>query len=257
MSTFRQLRILTLLIILLLVAGGTWLTQLRSTDWDRPLTVAIHPINGDGSIRSRDYIAGLSLESFQDIDAFFADEAEQYNLPLKRPVELVMGPVLAELPPEPPKDRNILGVMWWSLKIRYWVWGVDRDFGPPADIRMFVLFNDPEANPRLAHSLGLQKGLLGVVHAFASWRDAGGNSMVIAHELLHTLGATDKYDLQTNQPIFPAGYAEPDKSSLFPQQFAEIMAGRIPLSKTQAEQPKSLGSVIVGEYTASEIRWID
>ena len=257
MSTFRKLRILTLLIILFLVAAGTYLTQMRATDWDRPLTVAIYPINGDGSVVSRDYINGLSLENFEVIEGFFAEEAEHYRLSLKQPVELVMGPVLAELPPEPPRDRNILGVMWWSLKIRLWAKEISSDYGPPADIRMFVLYHDPNTSPRLAHSVGLQKGLLGVVHAFASRREAGGNNMVIAHELLHTLGATDKYDLQTNQPIFPVGYAEPEKTPLLPQEYAEIMGGRIPLSKIRAEQPADLDSVLVGKYTALEIHWID
>ncbi len=257
MSAFRKFRILVLLIILFLVAAGTYLTQLRTTDWDRPLTVAIYPVNGDGSAVSRDYIDELSLENFQNIEAFFVDEAEHYGLPLKIPVELVMGRVLTELPPEPPRDRNILGVMWWSLKIRLWSRGVGNDYGPPADIRMFVLYNDPDTHTGLAHSMGLQKGLLGVVHAFASQREAGSNNMVIAHELLHTVGATDKYDLRSNQPIFPIGYAEPEKTPLLPQEYAEIMAGRIPLSRNDAKQPTTLGSVLVGEYTAREIRWID
>lgn len=257
MSTFRKLRITVLLIILFLVAAGTYLTQLRTTDWDRPLIVAIYPINGDDSDVSGDYISRLSLESFNDIEVFFVDEAEQYRLPLKRPVELVMGAVLTESPPMPPGDRNILGVVWWSLQIRFWARAIAGEYGPPADIQMFVLFHDPETSPRLAHSLGLQKGLLGVVHAFASHREMGRNNMVIAHELLHTVGATDKYDLKSNQPIYPVGYAEPEKSPALPQKYAEVMAGRIPISQSDAKQPETLGSVLVGEYTAREIRWID
>jgi len=35
---------------------------------------------------------------------------------------------------------------------------------------------------------------------------------VIAHELLYTLNATDKYDLNTGLPIFPNGYAEPERN---------------------------------------------
>ena len=141
--------------------------------------------------------------------------------------------------------------------MRFWARSIASEFGPPADIQMFVLFHDPDSNPRLAHSLGLQKGLLGVVHVFAGHREAGGNNMVIAHEMLHTLGASDKYDLQTNQPIFPIGYAEPEKNPVLPQEYAEIMAGRIPLSKNDAKQPAGLGQVLVGESTALEIHWID
>lgn len=257
MSTFKQLRILFLLLILFLVAASTWLTQLRSTRWDKPLVVAIYPINGDGSAQSAAYIEGLSLDTFEDIETFFADEAEQFRLSLKQPVDIVLGPVLTDHPPAPPKDRNPLGVMWWSLKIRWWAWQVARDVGPPANIQIFVLYNDPDLNPQVAHSLGLKKGLLGVVHAFASPRQAAGNNVVVAHELLHTVGASDKYDLQTNLPLFPIGYAEPDNQPPLPQEFAEIMAGRVPLSLTTMRQARDLGEVMIGEYTAQEIRWID
>lgn len=257
MGAFRKLRILFLLFILLLVAVSTWLNELRTTDWDRPLVVAIYPINGDSSNASREYIASLSIDDFEPIETFFQQEAAHYGLVLSEPFELLLAPELKEGPPAPPEDRNLPGVMWWSLKMRYWAWRIARSGGPAADIQMFVLYHDAVANPRLAHSLGLQKGLLGVVHAFGSRQDAGGNRMVIAHELLHTLGATDKYDLESNQPLYPMGYAEPQKQPLLPQELAEIMAGRIPLTPTQAVQPKSLNATLVGAVTAREIRWID
>ena len=257
MSNFKKLRILILLLVLFLVAAGSWLTQWRTTSWEKPLVVAIYPINGDGSEKSAAYIENLSLEEFDDIEAFFRDEAEQFQLALKQPVDIVMGPVLNEHPPAPPKDRNMLGVVWWSLKMRLWAKSVANDVGPPAHIQIFVLYNDPNVSQRLAHSLGLQKGLLGVVHAFASSRQAAGNNVVIAHELLHTVGASDKYDLHTNQPLYPAGYAEPDKEPALPQEFAELMAGRIPLSQDEARQVRDLGLVMIGEYSAREIRWIE
>ena len=50
--------------------------------------------------------------------------------------------------------------------------------------------------------------------------------MVIAHEFLHTVGATDKYDPATEQPQFPDGYGEPQRVPLVPTGEAEIMAGR-------------------------------
>ena len=257
MSNFKKLRILFLLLVLLMVAVSTWLTKMRTTSWEKPLVVAIYPINGDGSAQSASYIEGLSLDTFDDIEGFFRDEAEQYLLALKQPVEIVLGPVLTEHPPAPPKDRNLLGVIWWSLKMRWWAKQVSSDVGPPARIQIFVLYNDPKLNPRVAHSLGLQKGLLGVVHAFAGERDARGNNVVITHELLHTVGASDKYDPQTNQPLFPMGYAEPDKQPTLPQEFAEIMAGRLPVSQTEMRQVRDLRQVVVGEYTAREIRWIE
>ena len=139
--------------------------------------------------------------------------------------------------------------------MRYWAWRVDAPRGPAPDIKLFVLYHDPAMSPALPHSLGLQKGLLGVVHVFADASMRGSNDTVIAHELLHTLGATDKYDLASSKPLLPDGYAEPDRQPLYPQAFAELMGGRIPLSSTEAETPESLRKVIVGAKTASEIGW--
>ena len=82
--------------------------------------------------------------------------------------------------------------------------------------------------------------MIGLVNAFAMDEMAGSNNVVITHELLHTLGATDKYDLATNMPRFPDGYAEPQRNPRLPQEVAEIMAGRIPKSATQADIPESL-----------------
>ena len=85
---------------------------------------------------------------------------------------------------------------------------------------------------------------------------AGANNVVIAHEILHTLGATDKYDLATLAPLYPAGYAEPDREPLYPQSFAEIMAGRYATDEDTFEMPEALDSVLVGDQTAYEIRWV-
>src|SRR5262249_43264658 len=111
-------------------------------------------------------------------------------------------------------------------------------------------------NLRLAHSIGLQKGLLGVVNAFASAAMDAENNVVITHELLHTFGATDKYDPASNRPLFPEGYAQPTARPLYPQRKAEIMAGRIPINPEQAEAPRGLDEVVIGGRTAQEINWL-
>jgi hypothetical protein len=77
---------------------------------------------------------------------------------------------------------------------------------------------------------------------------------VIAHELLHTLGATDKYG-NDNLPRLPDGYAEPDRQPLYPQTFAELMGGRIPVTASEAEIPESLQQVVIGPLSAAEIGW--
>ena len=256
-SMFRKLRIIFLLLVLVFVAANTWLSKFRSTDWDRSLWVVVYPINGDSSTASSTYIGSLRKETFSDIEEFMAREAGRYQLKLDKPVSIKLGPVVDGLPPKPPRNGDILAVMWWSLQMRYWAFKSDTYDGPSPDIRMFVVYHDPETNDHLDHSFGLEKGLVGVVNAFASEKMSGPNNVVIAHELLHTVGATDKYDLSTNFPVYPDGYAEPEQEPRFPQRQAEIMGGRVPVSESELEIPSSLRHVIIGKKTAHEIVWVE
>jgi len=107
----------------------------------------------------------------------------------------------------------------------------------------------------LQHSLGLDKGLTAVIHAFASIDQDQQNNIVIAHELLHTVGATDKYAAD-NSALFSTGYADPEQSPLYPQTKAEIMVSRIPLSETGMRMADSLSECVIGEQTAKEINWL-
>ena len=253
---WRMMRIMILLYVLLFVAAGAWLARATTTDWDETLYVGIYPLNGDGSTVSADYIQALDERTFRGVERFMQRESARYGITIDSPVRIEVGEPVDDRPPAPPADRNVLKVMTWSLSLRYWAWRMQgRQPGPRPDVRIFVAYHDPQTNRALAHSLGLEKGLIGVVNGFAARRLAGGNNVVIAHELLHTLGASDKYDPGTSLPLFPAGYAEPDRAPLHPQRRAEIMGGRTPLSATEAVTPENLDEVVVGPATAVEIRW--
>ena len=107
----------------------------------------------------------------------------------------------------------------------------------------------------LDRSLGMSNGMYSVINAFASAAMATRNNVVLAHELMHVFGATDKYDPRTGLPNFPDGYADPARQPLLPQVKAEIMGGRIPLSEAKARMPSSLAQCMVGPETAEEIGW--
>lgn len=254
---WRNIRIAVLLLVLVFVALNTYFDRVYSTDWDIPLRVAVYPINGDGSDEAERFIGEMTKDDFISIESFFANEAREYGVQLEQPVRITLAPQIRELPPTIAPDAGALGIAWWSLRTRYWAWRIAADSGVPPDIKLFVLYHDPRRSPALPHSVGLQKGLFGIVHVFADRRMMGSNDTVIAHELLHTLGATDKYDLANNRPLHPDGFAEPDRDPLYPQQFAELMAGRIPIAADRAEVPESLHRVVVGPATAAEIGWID
>ena len=254
---FRSIRITLLLLVLFFVAMNTWLTRLRSTDWNEPLWLVVYPVNGDASAATQAYIDSLDQDSFDAIESFVAREAARYGVGIREPVTIRLAPQPAERHPPPPLGGSTLAVMLWSLKLRYWAFANDTFEGPEPDVQMFVVYYDPQQHDRLRHSLGIQKGLIGVVNAFAARAQTQTNNVVIAHEFLHTLGASDKYHPASNQPLYPIGYAEPQRTPLHPQRRAEIMGGRIPLSEQRAEMPGSLEQCLIGPETALEIRWTD
>jgi hypothetical protein len=253
---WRNLRVAILLLVLIWAAGHTWLERIASTRWKEPLWVGIFPVNADGSQETQSYIDRLQTQEFTDIEDFVAREAHRYGKDLSEPVHIALYPQLKKAPPQLERDAGMLGTAWWSLKMRWFAWrAVDVGGRAPPRIRLFVLYHEPSTLQAVPDSHGLQKGLIGVVHVFALRNMAGSNSIIIAHEFLHTLGATDKYQPGSGLPLFPAGFAEPNRQPLYPQPKAEIMAGRRPLSAQDTELPSSLSTVVVGPATAAEIRW--
>ena len=254
---FRTLRIAALLLVLLVVGLNTFMSGRWATDWNDPVWVGIYPINADGSEAVGHYIGALQEADFHPIANYFARQAETHALPLAEPFKLLLAPEVKGMPPAPPAGGNPVSIIIWSLKMRWWVFNNDTfKEGPSPEVKIFVLYHGPDAPEMLENSLGLRKGMFGVVHAYADMRLEPKNHVVIAHEILHTLGASDKYDRATGQPIFPDGYGNPKREPRYPQQVAEIMGGRIPLSPTESTMPPNLNYTVIGTKTAREIKWL-
>lgn len=228
-----------------------------SRSWHEPLQVIVYPINGDDSLQTHNYINTLTDDSYADIEAWIAREAKRYQLALDRPLQIALGDRVDSMPPALPENQNMLSVLWWGLRLRHWVF-----FNTPDDqsnlrrIRVFVAYHAGEDDKPLQHSVGLQKGLIGVVHAFSLQQQNAQNNIVIAHEILHTVGATDKY-AWGGAPAFPQGFANARRVPLYPQRYAEIMAGKIPVSPYSSYMATSLRSTQINPITAQEIAWID
>lgn len=258
MSLLRLVRIAILLTVLLIVAVNHWLGKSRLAGWAQPVWITLYPINADGDPSTQDYARQISPGAFDDIGEFLAREAARYGRALAEPVHIQLAPDMALVPPPPPAGDNRLAVAWWSLKMRWWAWRRDRQDGlPEADIQMFILYRQGEDKVAMDRSLGIQNGRYAVVNAFASSRQASRNRVVVTHEMFHVLGASDKYDLATGQPLAPRGLANPGLKPLFPQQQAEIMGGRIALTPTRSSMPASLRQCVVGTDTAREIGWLE
>lgn len=254
---FGTLRIAILLAILAFVAVGAWLDKARSTDWDAPLRVTVYPLAADGDAATRQYSAGLQSEDFAAVERFFADEARRHGIALEEPVRVRVSHAAPGLPPAAPSSPGPFGVALWSLKMRYWAWRVAaNDPLPTPDIQVFALYHRTDGANAVPDSLGLSKGLMAVTHLYAGRDAAGSNHVVLVHELLHTLGATDKYDRTTGLPHVPDGLGEPARDPPYPQRTAEIMAGRIAVAPGEAAIPHSLRETVVGPVTAREIGWL-
>lgn len=250
----KNLRYLILLLVLLFVAVNEALIKSRSTSWENPLWVRIYAVNGDGRNATEKYIDSLTRNSFAAMEKFVNSEARRHGV-LIDAIDVEYNGRLQSGPPQLPAEQSVLGNIWWSLRFRAWAahraWNSDQDEG---DVELFVTYYDIETTHSLRHSVGLEGGLIGIINAFADKSYRGSNQVVIAHELMHTLGASDKYAMDSI-PQYPQGYAEPYLKPLYPQRRAEIMGGRIPLSAQQAIMPRSLAEVVVGIQTAAEINW--
>lgn len=228
--------------------------QIYSRLWHEPLDVVIYPINGDSTLETHNFIAGLSTDSFAEIDQWIAREASRHGLAQSQPLRTVMGNQVKSVPPPLPEESNVIATVWWGLKLRYWVFrNTPDDHSNLRRVRVFVSYQ--QSNDEVPHSVGLQKGLIGVVHGFSLPEQNAQNNIVIAHEILHTVGATDKYSW-AGTPVFPDGYANPNRLPLFPQRYAEIMAGEIPTSTYSSYMAASLKSTRINAITAREIAWI-
>ena len=99
-----------------------------------------------------------------------------------------------------------------------------------------------------------QNGRVGIAKADLDVDMVDFSLFVTAHELFHTLGASDKYDASGNV-LFPQGLAEPEREPALPQAFVELMAHGRPIAHKHEELPASLDELRIGPYTAEEIGW--
>jgi hypothetical protein len=253
----RSIRITILLLILFVVGMDALLTRWRSTDWDQSLVVVVYPINGDNSTESDKFIKYITEDNFKPIESYLSFYAKKHGILLAEPFMVKLAPELKQNPPPAPATNSYLAIIWWSLKTRYWSYKNDTYEEIPANIKVFVRYHAFAEGKRIEHSVGLEKGKTCIVNAYASPMLVNRNQVIIIHEILHTLGATDKYDLDTEMPIYPEGYAMPEQNPLWPQEMAEIMGGYIPLAAEKSIMPATLAETIIGSVTAREIGWLN
>lgn len=254
MSVFKLMRVVALLSILFVLVVGTWMTEKRLARWERPATVTIYPIVADEGEDTLRYVQSLEASDFDAVNEFMEREMRPYGITVTPAFHLQLARPGMELPPDIPDQFSPAAIAWWSLKMRFWAWMQDfkDDFVEP-DIQMFVLYHGVKGRSEVEISVGMRKGRYGVVNVYANRSMQSRNLVVFTHELMHVMGASDKYTLTTGEPQYPFGFADPNQQPLFPQTRAEIMGGRIPVSSFDSKMPASLQECKIGQMTAEEI----
>lgn len=250
---WKKIRILCLLLILLIVAVNAWRDQ--NQNWDKPIIVLLHPINADGQATTQQYIQQLSLSDLGAVQPYLQQMSTHYR---GQPIQLYLnlGRELTQKPPKVPEQANLLDIIWWSLRFRFYDWKQHQRSDGVSAVTLYLNYYDPKLTNELKHSTALEKGRIGAVNLYASKKQNEQNQIVMVHELLHAFGASDKYDAATGQPLYPQGYAAPNQKPLFPQAKAELMAGYLPISAQQSKMPDRLDDTVLNQITALEIGWI-
>lgn len=168
------------------------------------------------------------------------------------------GPIdVAAKPPGPPGD-GLWDRVAHAFELLRYTREVDARAGVPGDLdsRIYVVATHASREGhRFVEGFSELGGRVGVVEVEldASTVDLG--LYVAAHELFHTLGATDKYDSHGLSQL-PDGLGDPEQVPLYPQRSAEIMARNRVLAPGVEIPPDSLGELRVGPRTAREIGWL-
>ena len=254
----QRIRVAILLGILVVVAvfALTDFHRRRARkDWDHTLSVAVVLLDDSGGA-----LDPKVLERFQDripaLEARLASEQGRYRTGAPPPFAItVFGPVaVATPPPAPPNEDGVVALAKHSLATSRYYEPIDERAGLAAkayDSRIYVVVHRSTVGSSFAEGSSEQDGRMGTVGVEIGDGSVDLALIVVAHELFHTLGATDKYDA-TGRVKRPDGLAEPELGA--DQRFVELMARTRPI-RGEERYPDVIDDVAVGPVTAKEIGW--
>jgi hypothetical protein len=158
----------------------------------------------------------------------------------------------------PVPSEGLLAPVRYAYELRRFTRDVDARAGVPSDgfdSRIYVVLRSP-SDQGIVEGMSEQGGRVGIALAELDETTIDLALFVSAHELFHTLGASDKYDA-SGRTVVPDGLAEPERVPLLPQRYAELMSRNRPVAPGQERRPESLSELWVGHKTAREIGWLE
>lgn len=262
-TRYRQTAAFCVLIVVVIGAARVYYRDHRKLSWDRTYNVALIEVvkaDTNENIKKRKLTAVGRETLVKSLQEWFDQEYTRIKGNGIKPFRFqIVGPVVTQqAPPALPTATD----GWWTqykqtsafvafFNNHFQTSGArDEDF----DIKIYLYTYPPEEglDYERQHSVGTTRGRFGVVFIPVDRQPASRVICTIAHEVLHTVGARDKYD-ETHTTIYPDGYFQPEPR--YPQQYAEIMALAKPLAPGKEKDAGWLGEVRVGATTAKEIGW--
>lgn len=247
----------SILVVVVAWAAHDALRRRARTAWDETLSVAVvlvrsAPVDPEAVVSFGESARSVELELERALRSYRPEALPPFAFH-------VLGPV-----PSPGPPPALQGEDPWAL-VRF---GMDlfryrRALGEKAglslgafDSTIAVVVRPPESEERrFVEGLSQQGGSLGIVQVELATDTVAMSWFVALHELFHTLGADDRYDV-TGRTRIPEGLPEPAREPLFPQPRADVMARGRALSLHLEVLPDSVEEFGVGPVTAREIGWL-
>lgn len=256
---FTQVRVSVLLGILAIVLLYAWNDVHRRrerTDWTRTLNVALVLLER-GAV---DPVAIQTLKARSSVlAARLNTEMHRYR---KGPPPFdftVVGPVRIATAPPDASGNGFIALAEHQYELWRYLRHVDARAGvdPDAyDSRIYLVIHKPRSRIEMVEGFSEEGGRIGVVSVDLG-RDMADFALFVAtHELMHTLGATDKYSPSSGLALVPQGLGNPEQVPLYPQRTAEVMARNLVISPGHEKPPTRLSELSIGRWTAREIGWL-
>jgi hypothetical protein len=238
----------------LVYAAHDVLARRSRTEWKRTLDVALVVVTEPGTDES----ATAELRSrTPELARRLTAEFRRFRPDAPAPFAFVhYGPVPLVHPVPVASGEGLAAAARYAWDLRGFTRDVDARAGVPTggfDARLYLVVRRPTEHA-VVEGASEQGGRVGIARAELDHETVDLALFVAAHELFHTLGASDHYG-PDGRALVPDGLAEPALSPTFPQRKAELMARNRPVSASREERPESLDELGVGPSTAREIGW--
>jgi hypothetical protein len=256
-NTARNIRIAVLLAVLVGVIG--WGYRQRQflgyrRNWLAPLPVAVVLVAKKPVPRATVAAWRSGLER---LEGWGEEEIARYRGATHMPpiAFRLTEPVVSEPPPLPGAEVGVTDRAAAALAFERAAKEIDAKAGVTSADQIVILVLLGEGTGAPVEGLAEREGKRGVVQSNASETELGLELVATFHEVLHCVGATDKYD-ENGHAVGVTALAEPDLAPLYPQRFGEVMVGEVALAEGSGRPIRDLTEAMVGPETAREVGWV-